>query len=320
MKEQVLIMGGSYFIGKKIVDVLLENNYSVYTLNRGTIENTDSRIVNLKCDRNNFEQMKETLMPYKFDIVIDVSGFNKFQAELLYKSLNTAKLNVFVYISSSAVYDVENLTIPFSEDATLKENNYWTSYGQNKIESETYLSNNFNDPETNLIIVRPPYVYGENNHSQRESFIFHHICNDQPIIIPNANTKLQFIYTTDLANIIIKLCDIPLEPVSIWNVGNRKSITTIEWIECCSKIVGKAATVIAYDYKLHNKNEREFFPFYDYDNILDVSKINKIFSSETDFMLGLQNSYLWYKNNQHNIIFKESITQNEQNILSKINQ
>lgn len=61
MTKQVLVMGGSYFIGKKIVDVLLNNNYSVYTLNRGTKENIDKRIINLKCDRNNREQMNKIL-------------------------------------------------------------------------------------------------------------------------------------------------------------------------------------------------------------------------------------------------------------------
>ena len=59
--RKVLVMGGSYFIGKKIIDQLLLENYSIFTLNRGTIKNTDSRIHNLICDRNNLTQMKETL-------------------------------------------------------------------------------------------------------------------------------------------------------------------------------------------------------------------------------------------------------------------
>ena len=35
-KKRVLVMGGSYFIGRRVVEVLVENNYEVYTLNRGT--------------------------------------------------------------------------------------------------------------------------------------------------------------------------------------------------------------------------------------------------------------------------------------------
>lgn len=113
MKKKVLVMGGSYFIGKKIVDVILENDYLVYTLNRGTKENNDERVINLKCDRDNTEQMKDVLSKYSFDIVIDVSGLNKLQVEVLYNSLNKENLEKFVLISSSAVYDIEKLNIPY---------------------------------------------------------------------------------------------------------------------------------------------------------------------------------------------------------------
>lgn len=48
--KKVLVMGGSYFIGKKIVEVL-KNNYEVTVLNRGTKEEI-SGINHIKCDRN----------------------------------------------------------------------------------------------------------------------------------------------------------------------------------------------------------------------------------------------------------------------------
>lgn len=320
MVKQVLVMGGSYFIGKKIVDVLLDNNYSVYTLNRGTRENNDERLINLKCDRDDAEQMKAILSKYSFDIVIDVSALNEPQVEILYNSLNKENLKQFVFISSSAVYDIENFSIPYSEETPVKENKYWTSYGTNKIEAENFLIERFQNAQTNLIILRPPYVYGENNYAQRESLIFEHICNDKPIIIPNkGNTYLQFIYTTDLANIILNLLNANLDTISIFNVGNRKPITIKEWIECCAKVVGKKAKIIEYDYNNYNRNERDFFPFFNYDNVLNVSKINKLYNKETDFEIGLENAFKWYCNNAHNISFKENVAQNEQNILKELN-
>lgn len=320
MVKQVLVMGGSYFIGKKIVDILLDNNYFVYTLNRGTRENYDERVLNLKCDRDDGEQMKNILSKYSFDIVIDVSALNELQVKILYNSLNKEKLKKFVFISSSAVYDIENFSIPYSEEIPVKENKYWTSYGLNKIEAENFLRGKFENSETNLIILRPPYVYGENNYAQRESLIFEHISNDKPIIIPNkGETYLQFIYTTDLANIILKLLKANLDKISIFNVGNRKPVTIKEWIQYCAKVVGKEAKVIEYDYNNYNRNERDFFPFFNYDNVLDVSKVNKLYNKETDFEIGLENAFKWYCNNAHSISFKENVTQNEQNILKELN-
>ena len=320
MTKQVLLMGGSYFIGKKIVDVLLDNNYSVYTLNRGTRENNNERIINLKCDRNDTQQMRTILSEYSFDIVIDVSGVNKPQVEILYNSLNKENLKHFVFISSSAVYDVENFNIPYNEETPLKETKYWTSYGTNKIQAEDFLIRKFQSSQSQLIILRPPYVYGENNYAQRESMIFEHICNNKPIIIPNnGNTNLQFIYTTDLANIIFNLLNTNLDKISIFNVGNKKSITIKEWIECCARVIGKKAKIIEYDYNKYNRNERDFFPFFNYDNVLDVSKINKLYNRETDFEIGLKNAYEWYCNNVDTIFLNENITQNEQNILRELN-
>ena len=36
MAEKVLVLGGSYFVGKKIVEYLAEKEYEVTVLNRGT--------------------------------------------------------------------------------------------------------------------------------------------------------------------------------------------------------------------------------------------------------------------------------------------
>lgn len=318
MKKKVLIMGGSYFIGKKIVDVFCENKYDVFTLNRGTKAQDLDNVHNLICDRNDSKQMGNVLSKYKFNIVIDVSALNKEQGQILYKALNKEELESFVFISSSAVYDVDSLTFPFKENDPLKENTYWTSYGQNKIEAEKYYIENFRDSLIDLIILRPPYVYGENNYAQRESFIFDHICKDRPIIIPNPNTYLQFIYTTDLANIIIELLKIKKQNISIFNVGNKEPVTIREWIEYCAEVVGKEAKIIEYDYKSKGRKERDFFPFYNYSNVLDVNKINCIYSEETDFIMGLKNSYNWYLANRDNISFKEDIIRTEEEIFKEL--
>lgn len=319
MNKKVLVMGGSYFIGKKIVDMLLEHNYEVYTLNRGTKPVSDAKIVNLICDRNNTEMMKSVLKNHKFSYVIDVSCLKKSQSEILCNALETEVVDKFLFISSSAVYDIENVNIPIPEDASLKENKYWTFYGQNKIEAEEIYKEYFRNRNTGLIILRPPYVYGENNYVQRESFVFDHIEKGRPIILPSENTRLQFIYTTDLANITVKLLETNLKSLEVFNVGNKKSVTFREWISYCEKIAKKPAKVIIYDYKKDNRNERDFFPFFHYDNVLDVTKIHNIVPDDTNFEEGLEKAYQWYCENRNKIEFKKIIEDNETDILRKYN-
>lgn len=314
--EKVLVMGGTYFVGKRVVDELLKNHYDVYTLNRGSKK--DTRVKNLICDRDNEEELKKVLCDYKFDIIIDICGLNGEQAKKLCGAIDRDKLKAFVFISSSAVYDIENLSIPYKENDNLAENKIWTLYGKNKIESEECYINEFKDSNVRLIMLRPPYIYGEDNYAQRESFIFDHIYNNKPVIIPASNPILQFIYTTDLADIIIKLVETSKENISIYNVGNKKSVTSFEWVKACAKAAGKEVRIIKYDYKKDNRFVRDFFPFYDYDDVLEVSEINKIYSEETDFILGLKKAYKWYLDNKSNIQFKSNVTENEKEILKKL--
>lgn len=315
---KVLVMGGSYFIGRRIVDKLYEKGYEVYVLNRGSraIENSD--IHSIICDRNDKETMNHILSTYNFDIVVDVCGLNEDQAEILCSSLDFDSVKKFVFISSSAVYDIEHLNIPFAEDDALGADSFWQEYGTDKIEAERYYTESLKNKDTELIILRPPYVYGENNYAQRESFIFDHIVKNQPILIPKSNPKLQFIYTSDLAEIIIEFISRQNDKVSIYNVGNKTAVTVEQWIKHCFNVVQKSTEIIKYDYKAAGRNVRDFFPFHDYDNVLDVRKIKSIVSSETDFYYGLKKAYVWYLKERENIKFKESVSENERLILKEI--
>ena len=46
--------------------------------------------------------------------------------------------------------------------------------------------------------------------------------------------------------------------------------------------MGKRVETVMFDYKKENRGVREFFPFHDYDNVLNVDKIKCICPEETD--------------------------------------
>lgn len=265
--------------------------------------------------------MKEVLRGHYFDYIIDVCGLDAAQAEILVNSFeDCSSLKALIFISSSAVYDVENLQIPFKESDLLAHNRYWTTYGVDKIAAETAYRTAFANTCTKTVFLRPPYVYGENNYAQRESFIFDHLMDNRPIIIPKSNPMLQFIYTRDLADIIAKL--LPLHDTmpqnSVYNVGNLEGISCRKWVKACAEAAGVTPKIIEYDYAEDGRNVRDFFPFFDYDNVLDVSRIKAIYPNETPFVEGLKNTFEWFKTNRDNIEFKPNVTQNETEILKKL--
>ena len=81
---------------------------------------------------------------------------------------------------------------------------------------------------------------------------------------------------------------------------------------------GKKADIMEIDYAELNKNVRDFYPFFDYDNVLDVSKINQIICQETDFEEGLKKSYAWFLENKDNIVFKENVDKNLYEIIAEL--
>lgn len=316
--KRVLVIGGSYFIGKAITKELQSNGYEVTLLNRG------SRLVagtkQLSCDRNEKKTMKSVLEGKVFDYLVDVSGLNKEQAQILCDTLNMEELKSMVFISSSAVYDVEHLKARFREQDRLGENKFWGQYGTDKIEAERTYCQCMEDEQIPLVILRPPYVYGEENYVQRENFIFEHILQNKPVIVPATNKKLQFIYAKDLAVIVRKMLEKESRGSEIYNVGNSQYVTAKEWVQLCAQAMGKAVEIVNFDYKKYGRNVREFFPFHDYDNVLNVDKIQQadINIEETDMLAGLQNAYKWFLEQRLEISWKKEVKKAEAEILKEM--
>ncbi len=310
MADKVLILGGSYFVGRKVVEYLSEQGYAVTVLNRGTRPLSVDGVQQICCDRNDGEGMKKALSGKVFDFAIDVSWQDVSWVEKLCNALDFEPVKKLVFISSSAVYDVERLQIPFAETDALAENKYWTFYGKGKIDAENYYAEFLKDKQTELVMVRPPYIYGEYNYAQRESLIFRQLMEDKPVVIPKSNPKLQFIYTEDLAAVVECLFHTGTGKVSVFNVGNRDAVTSREWVEACTKVAGKKPEILEVDYAELGKNVRDFYPFFDYDNVLEVSKINEITRKETPFEEGLKRAFAWFVENRENIVFKENVDKN----------
>lgn len=318
MTDKVLVLGGSYFVGRKMVEFLAEHGYAVTVLNRGTRPLSVDGVQQICCDRNDGEGMKEVLVGKVFDYVIDVSWQDVSWVEKLCGALDFEQVKKFVFISSSAVYDVEHLQIPFAETDTLAENKYWTFYGKGKIDAEKYYAEFLKDKDTALVMVRPPYIYGEYNYAQRESLIFRQLMEDKPVVIPKSDPKLQFIYTKDLAAIVEHLFKAETGKVSMFNVGNRDAVTSREWVEACARVAGKAPEIMEVDYEELGRNVRDFYPFFDYDNVLEVSKINGIVSKETEFEEGLKKSFAWFLENREKISFKANVDKNLYEIIAEL--
>src|SRR5260370_28939101 len=73
---KVLVIGGTLFIGKLLVEELLKEGHEVAVLHRKPKHDFGRRVENLMADRNDAEALREALSGRRFDVVFDnVSHF-----------------------------------------------------------------------------------------------------------------------------------------------------------------------------------------------------------------------------------------------------
>ncbi len=277
---QILITGGTTFVSKYTAEYFASKGNRVYVINRGGGKQVDN-VIHISCDRT---ALGDRLKNIHFDAVLDITAYTREHISSLLDAIGS--FDDYIFISSSAVYPETNRQ-PFTEEQPCGKNSVWGDYGTNKLEAERYLMENAPD----AYILRPPYFYGIYENLYRELFVFDCAMSDRKFYIPNdGSMKLQFFNVSDLCRFIeIILAKHPRQ--RIFNVGNKDIVTIKEWVELCYKAAGKAPNFVGVDKSV---NQRDYFCFYDYEYILDVSKQCELMPDTTPLAQGLAEEFEWY--------------------------
>ena len=280
----ILVTGGTVFASRYVTEYFLSKGHTVYVLNRGNNAQSEGAVL-IQCDRH---ALGDTLKKYDFDAVLDVTAYDREDVEDLIQGLG--KYGTYIFVSSSAVYP-ETLPQPFNEQQECGANSIWGDYGVKKLDAEKYVSENIR----NYYIIRPPYLYGQMNNVYREAFVFECAENDLPFYVPkDGKMGLQFLHIRDMCRFMeILLEKQPKERV--YNVGNADAVDIETWVKLCYKVLGKTPEL---RYVSADVPQRSYFPFYDYDYILDVSKQDSLMLEKTPLYEGLCEAYEWYKDNK----------------------
>ena len=280
----ILVTGGTVFASRYVTEYFLSKGHTVYVLNRGNNAQSEGAVL-IQCDRH---ALGDTLKKYDFDAVLDVTAYDREDVEDLIQGLG--KYGTYIFVSSSAVYP-ETLPQPFNEQQECGANSIWGDYGVKKLDAEKYVSENIR----NYYIIRPPYLYGQMNNVYREAFVFECAENDLPFYVPkDGKMGLQFLHIRDMCRFMeILLEKQPKERV--YNVGNADTVDIETWVKLCYKVLGKTPEL---RYVSADVPQRSYFPFYDYDYVLDVSKQDSLMPEKTPLYEGLCEAYEWYKDNK----------------------
>lgn len=333
---RILVTGGTVFVSKYVAQYYVNKGDQVYVLNRNNHPQV-SGVTLIEGDRKN---LGEKLKGYQFDAVLDITPYcgedvnclldalQESDTEILdsvledgaemsdavleddvactnYVKNPISRRPVYLMISSSAVYP-ETQPQPFREDSLLGENKFWGAYGTNKIEAEKALLERIPD----AYILRPPYLYGPMNNVYREAFVFECARKHRKFYLPkDGSMKLQFFHVKDLC----KLIDVVMEKrpqQHIFNVGNETSVSIREWAELCYQIAGEKPEFVEVHEKIEQRN---YFSFYNYEYMLDVTEQKKLLPETKNLEEGLQEAYDWYVEHEDEVVRKPYLAYIDEN-------
>ncbi len=240
--SKILVLGGSVFIGKAIVEKLIECGHEVYVLNRGNHQAPKGSI-QLIADRNKLEEFTHVLDNLVFDVVFDGSAYLPNQTKIAIETLKN-RVGHYIHISSAAVYSSEQ-SLPLNENSNRGLSKEWGDYSVQKYLCEEELFKAYEENNFPMTIIRPFYIYGPGNNLDRETYIWKRLLSNIPIAIPNKGlSAIQFGYIDDLTDALVKIMNLKDSIGKAYNLSGKEVVTLKEWVEECGKAAGIEPKII----------------------------------------------------------------------------
>lgn len=262
---RILIIGGTRFLGRHLVEAALERSHDVTLFNRGKSNpNLFPQLETILGDR---EKDVNKLEDRIWDAVIDVAGY---VPRIVRLSADLLKENVsrYVFISSISAYDeaafkkigvTESDPVGKIADETVEEITGET-YGPLKALCEQAVQDIYGE---RALIIRPGLIVGPHDPTDRFTYWPVRVARGGDVLAPEKpDAPAQIIDVRDLSDFIIRL--IQNNASGIYNAtGPNYPLTFGKLLEVCKQVTGSDARFIwvpAEFLKQHNVAEWSDMP------------------------------------------------------------
>jgi len=241
----ILIIGGTKFLGRHLVESALARGHQVTLFNRGkTNPNLFPQVETILGDR---EHDLERLADREWDAVIDVAGYLPRIVRLAAAGLREAgAVGRYVFISSISVYaDTSKIGINESdpvgkiEDETFEEIT-GESYGPLKALCEKTVLDLYGERG---LVIRPGLIVGPNDPTDRFTYWPVRVARGGEVLAPEKpDVPVQIVDVRDLADFTIQL--IEEKASGIYNAtGPDYELTLGAMLEACKQVSGSDAHI-----------------------------------------------------------------------------
>ena len=284
--DSVLVIGGTRFIGRFLVEEFLGAGYDVTLFNRGKHPNPFADrdgVDHVTGDRKSWVAVGEAVEAVGADVVVDCVAYYPGEVEKTTQVLGDA-VDAYVYISSGGAYGVDE--IPKREGETPLEpctdeqavDDSPATYGARKAEGDRKV---FEAAEHGVraMSVRPTIVYGPHDYTGRFHYWVEQVRERDRVLVPGDGTNVHHLVAVgNVASAVRTVAEVG-EAGEAYNVGDRRVMPLKETI-------GLIADALETDVELVTTSGRELagadlamtdFPLYNPDlHVLSTAKLSSL--------------------------------------------
>ncbi|PSP26955.1 epimerase [Halobacteriales archaeon QH_2_65_14] len=288
--ERALIIGGTRFIGRHLVEEFLDNGYEVTLFNRGKHPNPFAKydgVQHVKGDRASGAAIAEAAEQSEAQVVVDTVAYYPGEVELATRWLDGIEghdVEAYVYISSGSAYGVDE--IPKREGETPLEpctdeqavDDSHDTYGARKAEGDRMIfeAAEHGFPATS---VRPTIVYGSHDYTGRFNYWVERVRAHDRILVPGDGTNIHHLVAVENVARAIRAVAEEGESGEVYNVGDRRVLTLGEVVETIADVLDRDVELVPASARELAAGDLEptDFPLYNPDvHVLSTAKLADI--------------------------------------------
>ncbi|HYM81549.1 MAG TPA: NAD-dependent epimerase/dehydratase family protein [Candidatus Limnocylindria bacterium] len=244
----VLLIGGSGFMGRHVTEALQKAGHRVSVLSRG-LRPPPAGVETLVADRNEPEALARALNGRRFDFTVDFMVYDAVDIERLLL-VPYAALGRYAMISTGQVYLVTaGAEPPYREEDTdadvrpepgpgTTDHGQW-QYGAGKRRAERTLSALRATHGVRAVALRLPIMQGEGDGSLRLWAYLERLLDGAPLLLPEDGAQLvRHLDVADLAAMIVRLAEAEAPRAYAYNLTQAEVLTLREMLERVAAAAG----------------------------------------------------------------------------------
>lgn len=253
---KVFVTGATGFVGRALVKDLLQRGYSVETLVREISTVLPAEVNQIVTDLGDIDVSTgvsfvdvcvvihcaarvHVMKDDAVDALAEFRAINRDATLALARKAAESGVKRFVFLSSIGVNGNNNLK-PFSETDTP---NPQESYAISKWEAELGLLALAEETGIEMVIIRPPLVYGPNAPGNFGSLI-KWIDKGIPLPLGAIHNQRSFVALDNLVSFIIHCIDHPRAANEVFLISDGEDVSTTELLQKVAKAFGKRAFLL----------------------------------------------------------------------------